>query len=138
MTQKIEHSGIVSEIDHHCIRVVIVQQTSCEDCHAKGVCHTADNDKKIIEVETDSPEYRVGDKVVVFGKKSMGQQAVLLVFVIPFIIILFTLIILNLIVANDVYSGGIAILVLLPYYGILSLFNNKFKSKFRFDVRKED
>ena len=136
MNQPIEHSGIINEINPERIHVLINQQTACSDCQAKEICFSTGKDQKIIEVDNTSPILKVGDNVIVFGKKSIGLQAVLLAFVLPFILIFITLIILNLFFANELISGGMSILILIPYYGIISMFNKKIKLNFRFDIRK--
>jgi len=137
MTQIIEHCGIINKIYTNRIQVLIVQQTACNDCQANGVCFTTENDSKIIEVENLESGFNVGDKVILFGKKSNGLLAVLFAFVLPFILILFSLFIMNYFIANEVISGAISVGMLLPYYLILSLFNKKLKSKFKFEIRKE-
>ena len=138
MTQIIEHSGIINKIDNNHIQVLIVQQTACNSCEANGVCFTAENGTKIIELESSDPIFNIGDKVIIYGKKSNGLVAVLFAFVLPFILILISLFILNYFVANELISGAISVGMLLPYYFILSLFNKILKSKFKFEIRKEN
>jgi len=74
---------------------------------------------------------------VLSGRQSIGLQAVLLAFVIPFVLILITLIVLQLFIASELVSGTLALLVLIPYYGVLSLFNKKMKATFKFEIRKD-
>ena len=138
MGQIIEHRGIIDEIVANRIQVLISQQTCCSECQAKEVCVPAENNQLFIEVENDHPAYKKGDKVVVFGEKTIGLQAILLAFVFPFILILSTLLILKPFDFNEVLSGSIALFVLVPYYVILSFFNKKIKARFKFDIRKED
>jgi positive regulator of sigma E activity len=137
MAQMIEHTGIINKIEDNLIRVLIVQQSACSECHAKGSCTVADKMEKIIDVESTDRTFKTGDKVILFGRQSIGLQAVLLVFVFPFVLILITLIILQSFVANEAISGALALLVLIPYYGILSFFNKRIKAKFRFEIRKD-
>ena len=138
MAQIIEHSGIINKIDKNRIQVLIVQQTACNECQANGVCFTAENGTKIIEVENSESIFKEGDKVILFGMKSNALLAVLIAFLLPFILILISLFILNYFIANEVISGAISVGILLPYYLILSFFNKKFKSKFQFEIRKEN
>ena len=137
MAQLIEHTGIINGIEDNLIQVLIVQQSACSECHARGSCTAADKKEKIIEVESTDRTFKAGDKVILFGRQSIGLQAVLLAFVFPFILILSTLIILQSFVVNETVSGTLALLVLLPYYGILSFFNKRLKAKFRFAIRKD-
>jgi len=137
MSQLIEHSGTINHIQGHLIQVLITQESACSSCHANGACSAADKDDKIIEVESSDPTFQVGDRVMLYGQSSMGLQAVLLAFVIPFLIILLTLFVLRLYVANEALSGTIALATLIPYYVILSFFNKKMKSKFQFFIKKD-
>ncbi|MDP4240088.1 MAG: SoxR reducing system RseC family protein [Bacteroidota bacterium] len=136
MTQIIEHKGIINKIDNNRIDVLINQQTACSECHANGICFTSDAVNKVIEVENADPVFKIGDNVILYGKQSLGLQAVLLAFVFPSILLLITLILLNSVIANEIISGIISVLVLLPYYLILSIFNKKIKANFRFDIKK--
>jgi len=137
MAQLIEHSGIINKIDNYSIHVLIEQESACSECHASGVCNAADKENKIIEVERSDQQLQVGDKVILFGKQSIGLVAVLLAFVIPFVLILITLIILRATGTNESLSGGISLAILIPYYSILSIFNKKLKTKFKFEIKKE-
>lgn len=136
MTQQIEHNGVISNIKDNLIQVLIKQQSTCCDCHAKGNCYSADNEQRIIEVESSDPSYKVNDKIIIFGWKSIGLQAVSLAFVLPLVLILFTLILLQSIVANETISGALALSILIPYYFIISFFNDKLKTKFKFELKK--
>ena len=136
MNELIEHNGIIYKIDVNWIQVMIVQQSACGDCYAKGTCTVSDKQEKIIEVENSDSSFLVGEKVILFGKQSIGLQAVFLAFVMPFVLIISTLLVLQLIVINESVSGAISILVLVPYYLTLSFFNKKLKSKFKFGIKK--
>jgi len=137
MSQLIEHTGIIYHIDGNHIRVSIIQKSACSGCHANGTCSAADMDEKYIDVETSDSSFKVGEMVMLYGQSSMGLLAVLLAFVIPFLLILFTLIILRNYVASEALSGTIALSMLIPYYIILSFFNKKMKTKFSFYIKKE-
>ncbi len=136
MSEKIEHSGVIAHINGNNIQVQIVQQSACSSCHAKGACSASDMDDKLIDVESSDTSLRVGDAVLLTGASSTGLQAVLLAFVIPFLLILIALFVLRSITANEAVSGTVALSLLIPYYIILSFFNKKLKSKFRFEVEK--
>lgn len=136
MSEIIEHSGIIQNVNGKHIQVQIVQLSACSSCHAKGACSAADMDDKLIDVETDRLDYKVGEAVILYGQSSLGLLAVLLAFVIPFLLILTALLILKLYIDNDALSGSIALGTLVPYFLILSQFNSKLKSKFKFQVKR--
>lgn len=136
MAQKIEHTGIIIEKNGDKIKVQIAQLSACSSCHAKGACSASDVDEKIIDAETTDQNLKVGDLVQLTGKTSIGLFAVLIAFVIPFLLILSGLIILRSYTSNEAISGTISLALLIPYYLILSLFNKKLKNKLRFTVDK--
>ncbi len=137
MKQEIEHSGIIESINGQQMRVQIVQMSACSSCHAKGACSAADMDEKYIDVESNDTELKVGETVNIYGQSSMGLFAVLLAFVLPFVLILITLIVANKFTTNEGIAGTISLAVLVPYFLILSLFNNKLKRKLKFYIRKQ-
>ena len=136
MSEIIEHSGIIHNIQVKHIQVQIVQMSACSSCHAKGACSASDMDDKLIDVETDRDDFKVGEPVILYGQSSMGLLAVLLAFVLPFLLMLATLLLLKSYTDNEAISGSIALATMLPYYFVLSRFNNKLKSKLKFHVKK--
>lgn len=136
MSQLIEHAGVIHQIDGRHIRVQILQESACSGCHAKGACSAADMKDKFVDIESDGSDYKVGEQVTLYGQSSMGLFAVLLAFVIPFLIILLTLFILKNYIDNEAISGSIALGTLLPYFIILSFFNSRLKSKLKFQIKK--
>jgi sigma-E factor negative regulatory protein RseC len=137
MSQLIEHNGIINQIEGNQIRISIIQESACSACHAKEACSASEKEEKIIDIESSDSSFQIGDRVLLLGTQSIGLLAVLLAFVIPFLLILITLFILRSIVSNESVSGLLAISVLIPYYTILSFFNKRLKSKFQFTIKKE-
>jgi sigma-E factor negative regulatory protein RseC len=136
MDKLIEHSGIVTHLDEGKIYVRIVQQSACSSCHAKGACSASSMREKEIVVENTSGKFQVGDSVMLFAKNSTGLLAVLLAFVFPFLFILLCLLILKNFVSNEVVSGLIALGLLLPYYTVILIFNDKLHKKLQFNIEK--
>lgn len=136
MSQRIEHTGIINHIDGNHIQVVIQQNSACSVCHAKDACVSSEKAEKVIEVESQDTSLHVGDMVMLSGRNSTGLLAVLLAFVIPFIIILLTLLVSRYYVDSEAVSGVLALAVLIPYFITLSFFNDKMKSKFRFSIER--
>ncbi|MDR0370453.1 MAG: SoxR reducing system RseC family protein [Prevotellaceae bacterium] len=132
----IEHTGIIKEMNGAQIQVLITQTSACSACHAKSACTAADKSEKIIDIESSEPGFKAGDRVIVSAQRALGLKAVLLVFVIPFLIILITLFILRAFVENEAVSGSIALAMLVPYYMALSFFGKRIDAKFKFYIKK--
>ena len=137
MSERIEHSGFVTRVDGKNIQVQIIQMSACSSCHAKGACSAADMDEKFVDVESADDSLRIGDQVNIVGESSTGLLAVLLAFVIPFMLIITSLFVLRNIVPNEAVSGTVSLALLIPYYIILSLFNKKLKRKLQFRIEKK-
>ena len=132
----IKHLGIVENIQGSHLSVRIVQTSACAACSAKGHCSSADSKDKIIDViDTAASSYRVGEKVMVIGETSMGMMAVVLAFIIPFILLIFSLFLFMALMENELYSALLSLAVLIPYYFVLWLNKTRMKQHFSFTIK---
>ena len=132
----IKHLGIVENIQGSHLLVRIVQTSACAACSAKGHCSSADSKDKIIDIiDTAASSYRVGEKVMVIGETSMGMMAVVLAFIIPFILLIFSLFLFMALMENELYSALLSLAILIPYYFILWLNKTRLKQKFSFTIK---
>ena len=132
----IKHLGIVENIQGSHLSVRIVQTSACAACSAKGHCSSADSKDKIIDIiDTAASSYRVGEKVMVIGETSMGMMAVVLAFIIPFVLLIFSLFLFMALTENELYSALLSLAILIPYYFILWLNETRLKQKFSFTIK---
>ena len=132
----IKHLGIVENIQGSHLSVRIVQTSACAACSAKGHCSSADSKDKIIDIiDTAASSYRVGEKVMVIGETSMGMMAVVLAFIIPFILLIFSLFLFMALMENELYSALLSLAILIPNYFILWLNKTRLKQKFSFTIK---
>ncbi len=132
----IKHLGIVENIQGSHLAVRIVQTSACAACSAKGHCSSADSKDKIIDIiDTAASSYRVGEKVMVIGETSMGMMAVVLAFIIPFVLLIFSLFLFMALMENELYSALLSLAILIPYYFILWLNKTRLKQKFSFTIK---
>lgn len=136
MNKEIVHSGVITGMDGNKIRIHIEQQSACSTCHSRSVCMVSDMKGKEVFVENDGGNYQIGETVELLGRTSTGLLAVLLAFVIPFLLILLSLIVLQRVVTSEAVSALISLSLLMPYYLILSLFNKKLDKKLQFYIQK--
>lgn len=136
MSESIQHTGIIQEIRGNLIFVKIVQQSACAGCHAKTMCAASESKERLIEITDNTGTFHVNETVELYGKNSLGLQAVFLAFVIPVIIVLAVVAIGTSCQWNETTSGIAGISLLIPYYGILYLLRNKLKKKFVFTLKK--
>ena len=133
----IKHDGIIDSITGQTIRVKIISESACAQCHAKGACTMLDIKEKIVEVETEYPEkFTNGDKVIISMENSNGLKAVLWGYGIPFVVLLTTLIAVLQSTENELYAGLSSIAALTFYYLILFFFRDSLKTAFRFNINR--
>lgn len=130
----VDHLGKVVEITLNDVKVCITSSSACSGCHAKGVCGMSDSSEKIIVVNKPNHNYIIDQTVKVILKQSLGFKALLLGYLLPFIVVITTLIILNILNFPELQTGLYSLLVLVPYYLILYLFKDKISRSFNFEI----
>ena len=91
MQNTIEHQGVIISIDDKVAHVKIEQTSACASCHVKSVCGASEKSEKIIDANLMDASLKIGDQVTVIGQKSLGIQAILLAYVLPFVLIVIIL-----------------------------------------------
>ena len=132
--KQIEHQGIVEHADGEHARVRILSQSACASCHAKGVCTAADLQEKLIDASCDR-NYAPGDRVTLVGESKLGLQAAWWAYILPLFLMMTTLIATYTLTNNENLAGLLALGILVPYFLIIKLFNNKFFKTFSFTIK---
>jgi len=84
----------------------------------------------------DTSGFKVGEDVMIYGTTSMGMRAVALAFGIPFLVLIIVLFIAySCTEENEILSGMVALLSVIPYYIVLYLCKDKLKKKFSFTLK---
>ena len=136
MANTIKHQGIVENIQGSHLSVRIIQTSACAACSAKGHCSSADSKDKVIDItDTAASSYQVGEQVMIIGETSMGMMAVVLAFVIPFVLLITSLFIFMAWMENELYAALSSLIILVPYYFILWLNKVRLKQKFSFTIK---
>lgn len=131
----ITHPGIIEELTDDKVLVKILSMSACSSCHAKGMCNVAEVEEKIVEIKKDPRKtYKVGDQVTLSMRKSLGTLAVMLGYIVPFLLLMGVLILVLFISGNEGMAGLSAILILIPYYWLLYIYRNKLKTTFSFMI----
>lgn len=131
----IRHQGIVEDISGSHLQVRIVQTSACASCSVKGHCTSAETKEKLVDVyDVDAASYRPGDRVWVAGRLSMGAMAVLLAFILPFLVLIVSLFVLMAVRNDELFAALGSLALLIPYYYILWLNKARIGKKFSFSV----
>lgn len=133
---QISHTGVVESIEGGRVNVRIVQTSACAACKVAGHCSAAESKEKVVQVDDSVAARRcnVGDKVNVAMTASRGRNAVILAFVIPFIVLVGTLVLCLRITGNEGIAALAGLGSLIPYYACIYLFRNKIARHFSFVI----
>ncbi len=133
--KQIDHVGTITEIKDEKITVSILNVSACTGCHAKSACSMSDMKEKEIDIIDYSSSFKLGEEVKVVYQESLGWLALLLAYVLPFMLVLITLFIATAF-TNELISGIMALGILLPYYSLLYFFKDRLKKTFSFTIHK--
>ena len=139
MANIIRHQGVVESIEGNHIQVRISQVSACTLCNAKGYCSASEAKEKIINVaDIDATKYKKGDIVWIIGQSSVGRLAVLLAFILPFLVVVISLSFFLMLWSNELVASLLALLLLIPYYGLLWLKRKRLAKKVSFAIQAID
>lgn len=133
--KQIDHVGTITDIKDEKITVSILNVSACAGCHAKSACSMSDMKEKEIDIIDYSESFKHGEEVKIVYQESLGWLALLLAYVLPFLLVLITLFITTSF-TNELISGLMAIGILLPYYSLLYFYKNRLKKTFSFTIHK--
>ena len=134
----IKHDGIVIAVNGDgTVRVRIVQTSACASCKAKAMCASAESKEKEILAIGDGL-LAVGDEAEVMVQQKMGWKAILLAYMLPFIVMITVVAIGNgqLGIREEVI-GTAALCAMGVYYIVLGFFKDKIQKDFSFTARKK-
>ena len=133
----IEHLGVISEVSGSIIRVSVTPESACGSCRARGSCSIGGNDEKVIDVLPSPGEtYSPGEQIKVILEQTLGIKALVLGYLLPFLVVLAILIILTVLGVNEGMAGLLSLAILAPYYLCLAFFKERLKKKFSFRLQK--
>ena len=133
--KNIEHQGIIQEINNGVIKVSIRQVSACSACHAKKLCFTGDTGNKVVEVVCRDKNYKIGDAVNIVLAESLAFKALLLSYLLPFLILISALVTTTILTNNEIFAGLTSIVIPILYYFVLYLKRNKIKKSILFRLK---
>lgn len=138
-SDRIEHEGVVIDVNHNFVSVEIIRQSACSSCGAKGMCSAANSQNSVIQVPANGFElYKRGEKVKVVMKQSLGLKALWISYIIPLIILLILLLLLSTFKISEILIGLSIICALALYFLTIYLLRDNFKKEFVFTIEKLD
>ena len=136
MDELIRHEGIVLSINGEKAHVQIVQTSACSACKARSMCMSSESQSKEMDAIMLEP-MKIGDKVEVEVRERLAWKAVLLAYILPFIVMLAIIAILDFATDwSEAVVGTLSLCGLALYYIGLSVFRNRLQKQFSFTARK--
>ena len=136
MDELIRHEGIVLSINGEKAHVQIVQTSACSACKARSMCMSSESQSKEMDAIMLEP-MKIGDKVEVEVRERLAWKAVLLAYILPFIVMLAIIAILDFATDwSEAVVGTLSLCGIALYYIDLSVFRNRLQKQFSFTARK--
>lgn len=134
----IQHEGTIQAIEGNTLKIRLAVTSGCSSCQAKGSCSLSQVEgEKVIEVPAGQGIYRKGERVMVQMGFQQGLKAVLMGYVMPFLLLMGTLLLAYGMSGDEIKSGLIALAVLVPYYLLLYLTRKLTSKQFDYHIEKQ-
>lgn len=129
--------GIVKAIHDEEVEVEITVSSACSECHAKTICMPSDHKQETVMAKKLYNEtFEIGDKVQLVLKGSAGNKAVVLAYLLPFIVLMVALLGTYAITKNELAGVVVSLILVIVYYFYLKKHNKKIEKEFVFYVKK--
>lgn len=136
MEELIRHIGIVRSVQGDSALVEITQSSACSACKAKSMCMSSESQVKQMNVIMQEP-LQVGDQVEVEVRERLAWKAVLLAYILPFIVMLAIIAVLDFATDwSETVVGTLSLCGIALYYIGLSVFKHRLQKQFTFTARK--
>ena len=133
----ITHKGVVEASADGCVTVRILQTSACSACKVAGHCSAAESKEKIVQASSKrAGDYQPGQEVVVSMTANNGRDAVILAFVIPFVIMVSVLVLCLWLTGNEGVSALAGISSLVPYYAVVYFYKERLARRFAFVIEE--
>lgn len=136
MDELIRHEGIVLGTHGNMAHVEIVQTSACSACKARSMCMSSESQQKEMDAVMLEP-LSVGDRVEVEVRERLAWKAILLAYILPFVVMMAVIAILDFATDwSEAIVGTLSLCAIALYYIILSMFRHKLQKQFTFTAKK--
>lgn len=133
MKDLVRHQGRVIRLEKAAVWVAIDSASACSGCHAKGACGGLDCSQKEICVPTNQ-KFNIGDSVTVGISTKLGFAALILGYILPFLLLIGGIIIPSLFNVEEGLCALIGLSAVVIYYLALIPFKAFFGKKIHFTI----
>jgi len=136
MDELIRHRGIVTGINGELAHVVITQTSACSACKARSMCMSSESQEKEMDAIMLEP-MKAGDTVEVEVHERLAWKAVLLAYILPFVVMLGIIVALDFLTGwPEAIVGTLSLCGIALYYIVLSFFKGRLQKQFSFTARR--
>ena len=136
MEDLIRHTGVVLSTEGQTAHVEIIQASACSACKAKSMCMSADGRSKEMDVIMLEP-LKAGDRVEVMVRERLAWKAILLAYILPFLVMISVIVALDFLTDwSEAVVGTLSLCAIALYYIGLSVFKHRLQTRFTFTARK--
>ena len=136
MEEHVSHPGVVVGIGEQDLEIEILSASSCGSCNIKSACGMSEmKEKRITVPRPQDKEFIVGQPVSIIMNAKQGNKAALFAYFIPAFLLVAIIVILSNLSVKEWLSALIGIGAIAVYYLILSLFKNRLRNEFRYEIK---
>ena len=129
----ISHIGIVQSVDGQEVTVKMTVESACAACHAKSLCGVSDSKDKIVKaVNVSDAHFEVGERVNVEMRQSLAMKAIVICYLLPFIVLLTTFCVMSYFCQNELVNVLVTFAAVAAYFFFIWLFNHKIERNVTF------
>lgn len=137
MEKKVCKEGIVRRVEAGKVWVEIVMSSACGGCVAKNMCNISEKKNEIVETENImGEEFALGETVQIQMQESKAHQAVVLGYLLPFIVQIVSLFVCYALTHVEWLSALVSLGLTATYYVVLKMFDKRLEKKFTLYVKK--
>lgn len=135
--KKVCKEGIVRRLEGDKVWVEIMVSSACGGCAAKSLCNISEKKEELVEaVNITGEEFSIGEAVQIQMKESQAHRAVVLGYLIPFIVLVVGLFVCYALTHIEWLSALVAFGLTAIYYFILKMFDKRLAKEFTLYVTK--
>lgn len=131
----IEHEGIVTKVGEDGVSVMILSQSACASCHARGACSVSEMKEKEVRATRPAFPVKVGERVRVAASLRNAMLSTVLAYAAPSAVIIISLAGLLRAGASETIAALGALGLTALYFCILYLFRGHFARKIKFEIK---
>ena len=133
----LQHTAKITKISNNRLTLQLCRSEACAVCQIKDACHIQKS-SQTIDIDIDNPQdFSLNQQIMLEISTQTGILAMLLAYILPLILMLSTLLTCYIFTYNDLTSGICAIIILVPYYLIVSGMQKYINPKFNFKILKK-